>query len=254
VSVEASIGPLRSVNTTARGQPAVRMIWDDLLFLHWPVPADVVRPLVPPPLEIDLFEGLAWVGLVPFTMPAVRPAWMPRFLRLGINAFHECNVRTYVRSGAGSGVWFFSLDASSRMAAWWARRFWHLPYFHAAIQVDPRSDVIHYSVERLTRNTPPPAPRLTCAWRVGRPRASSRPGDLAHFLTERYQLFCVNRGTLQRGRIWHEPWPLHEADLLDLDDTLVSAAGIAGVSGEPVVYAARRLHVNAWSLDPVVQF
>src|SRR5262249_60783837 len=104
--------------------------WRDLLFLHWAVPAEPLRALVPEQLDLDLFEGTAYVGLVPFSMTDVRPVGLPPIV--GLSRFHETNVRTYVhRAGSDPGVWFFSLDAANRVAVALARRLYHLPYYFA---------------------------------------------------------------------------------------------------------------------------
>ncbi len=109
----------------------MRMNWRDLLFLHWPVPAVILRALIPPQLELDLFEGTAYVGLVPFTMTGVRPVGVPPVP--GLSSFHETNVRTYVRLGdRDPGVWFFSLDAANPIAVKLARSLFHLPYHYRA--------------------------------------------------------------------------------------------------------------------------
>ena len=115
--------------------PVMRQSWRELLFLHWPIRPDQLRPLVPPQLDLDLFEGTAYVGLVPFTMTGVRPVGLPPVR--GISNFHETNVRTYVhRDGRDPGVWFFSLDAANRLAVYLARTFFHLPYYHARMFLD----------------------------------------------------------------------------------------------------------------------
>ena len=81
-------------------------------------------------------------------------------------------------------------------------------------------------------------------------RPPSAPGQLDHFLTERYALFVVDRrGRPRRGRIAHEPWPLRDAELVDLDDGLVAAAGVTVPDEPPVVCCADRLDVDAWPLD-----
>ena len=117
-------------------RPVMRQSWRKLLFLHWPIPSDQLRPLVPPQLDLDLFEGTAYVGLVPFTMTGVRPVGLPPIR--GISNFHETNVRTYVhRDGRDPGVWFFSLDAANRLAVYLARTFFHLPYYHARMFLEP---------------------------------------------------------------------------------------------------------------------
>ena len=182
------------------------MTWRSLLFIHWPVPAEALQPLVPEPLEIDTFDGRAWVGLIPFTMPSVRMTRLPTVPTT--RRFHECNVRTYVTDRDQPGVYFFSLDAASRLAVWCARRFWHLNYCFSRIDVHQEGDVIHYAVDRAGN----PAARMRCAWRRGSTREQSKPGELAYFLTERYMLYTVNRqGRLLGGRIWHRPWPLRNA-------------------------------------------
>jgi uncharacterized protein len=92
------------------------MRWADLAFLHWPVPVETIRPLVAAALTIDTFEGVAWVGVVPFRMERTRAGLAPPVRTA--STFPEINVRTYVRGGGRSGVWFFSLDAASRLAVW----------------------------------------------------------------------------------------------------------------------------------------
>ena len=110
----------------------MRQNWRHLLFLHWVVSPERLRPLVPAGLDLDLFEGRAYVGLVPFTMTDVRPLWAPAVA--GLSNFHETNARTYVhRAGRDPGVWFFSLDAANPVAVALARAFFHLPYHHARI-------------------------------------------------------------------------------------------------------------------------
>ena len=110
--------------------PVMRQKWRELLFVHWPVRPEELRPLVPPQLDLDLFDGMAYIGLVPFTMTGVRPVGLPPVR--GLSSFHETNVRTYVhRARSDPGVWFFSLDAANRIAVSLARTLYHLPYYHA---------------------------------------------------------------------------------------------------------------------------
>ncbi len=277
----------------------MRMRWRHLLFAHWPIDAEALRPLLPSSLEIDTFDGRAWVGLVPFTMEDVSPVLLPQApsamqgawngLCGGAIAFHECNVRTYVyprgrrEDPSSRGVWFFSLDASSRLAVWGARTFWGLPYKHARIHLERLGDVIDYGVERIDlggagatacpegQAAPKPAAAqpvahasrlrakawhpvlpgatLRLRWRALDPLPQSQPGDLAQFLTERYCLYATRNSDVLRGRIDHKPWPLRHAELLSLDDSLVRAAGIeVDQSHEPVLYHADELNVRAWRL------
>src|SRR5690606_562879 len=100
---------------------AWRQSWLDLLFAHWPVPAAVVRKLVPPGLGIDEFQGTTWVGVVPFRMAGVMRRPFPDVP--WISAFLELNLRLYVERDGRPGVWFLSLDAGNPLAVWAARRW-----------------------------------------------------------------------------------------------------------------------------------
>ena len=120
--------------------------WHELLFAHWPVPAEPLRARLPAGLELDTFEGEAWLGVVPFRMSAVRLRGAPALP--GVSAFPELNLRTYVRRGEQRGVWFFSLDAASALAVRAARLWFHLPYFEARMTCDGRADGVHYRSER----------------------------------------------------------------------------------------------------------
>jgi uncharacterized protein YqjF (DUF2071 family) len=200
--------------------------WRTLLFMHWEVDAAALRPLVPEPLAIDTFEGRAFVGLVPFTMLGIRPS---RFLPAlpGVSAFHEANVRTYVHhEGRHPGVWFFSLDAANSIAVRAARRFWHLPYFRAEMSLDEAGGRVEYRSSRLW---PDPVPAtLDVAYAIGDDAGPSVPGTLQHFLAERYFLYSQRKnGTVMRGRVHHSAYPLRNARIERLDESLVAAAGIA---------------------------
>src|SRR3954471_20196193 len=103
--------------------------WHSLLFLHWPVPEAVLRPLVPPALTIDCYDGVAYLGLIPFAIEEARPVGAPAALGL---RFLETNIRTYVHlDGREPGIYFFSLDAASWNAVVGARLGFGLPYFPA---------------------------------------------------------------------------------------------------------------------------
>lgn len=236
--------------------PAIRMQWSSLAFVQWRVDPAAIQRTLPRGLAVDIFDGSAWIGLVPFTMPVFRPRFWPKRLDMwNVSRFHECNVRTYVRPEPGHettepGVWFYSLDATSRVNVWGARTFWHLPYRQADIWLDQKDDVIAYQVQRREPPHRGGRARLTMRWRVG---AHQEADDLATFLTERYALYAASpSGRLYCGRVAHESWPLHAAELLDLDDELVATCGVP-VDGDqtPLVYAASPIDVDAWLLKRV---
>jgi uncharacterized protein YqjF (DUF2071 family) len=219
------------------------MRWHDLAFLHWPLDPTVVRPLVPPPLDLELFEGRAWVGISPFRMTGVRPRWVPSLP--WVSAFPELNVRTYVTLAEKPGVWFFSLDAGNTVAVRVARWMLELPYYAAAMSLHPTNGYIEYESIRTHRG----APSATFRGRyrpTGQP-GRSRPGSLDHWLTERYCLYAVDRkGAVSRTEIHHAPWPLQTGEAELHANTMARAAGIELPPIAPYVNFARRLDVVAW--------
>lgn len=221
--------------------------WQTLLFLHWRVPISMLRPLIPKALEIDTFEGSAYVGLVPFSMCGVRPVWSPSVP--GISNFHETNVRTYVHfQGRDPGVWFFSLDAASRVAVWIARTFWRLPYHFSRMALTPNSDrSIHYKTERLYPGPVPASANIH--YRPTGTCSAATPGSLEHFLAERYILYTERApNELLLGRVHHTPYPLQGAELFEWNETLLSAAGIERPEHPPLAHFASGVDVEVFPL------
>lgn len=216
--------------------------WSDLLFVHWRVPCDLLRPLIPRELEIDTFDGDAWLGLVPFHMSRVRPAWFPAVPL--VSDFHETNLRTYVHfRGRDPGVWFISLDAASKLAVEIARWKWHLNYFRAAMTIEKANNTIRYTSSRKDARSARRA-HVDIVAATGEPLNPDPgvrvdPGTLEHFLAERYVLYAKKRdGNLLRGQVHHSPYPLRSAEILSLDQTLSAAAEVP-VPAQPdhVVYS-----------------
>jgi uncharacterized protein YqjF (DUF2071 family) len=225
------------------GRPLMHQHWDRLLFLHWPVPEALLRPLIPPRLAVDTFDGAAWVGVVPFTMWGIRPAALPALP--GLSASHELNVRTYVHLDGVPGVWFFSLDASNPLLVWGARLAFHLPYFRARMGLEAAGPSVRYHARRTHAGAPPAAFEAT--WSPGTSLPEAQPGTLGFFLTERYCLYAARGGRLLRTRVHHRPWPLCEGRLAHLASSMLEAQGLPAPGGPPLAHAlAAPLPVEVW--------
>jgi hypothetical protein len=226
--------------------------WRHLLFLHWPVAAETLAPLLPPGLELDTFEGKAYVGLVPFTMTGIRPTWLPALP--GLSRFHEVNVRTYVHAlGRDPGVWFFSLDAANPLAVLAARRFYHLPYYAARIRLQeethPPAGELEVAYHAVRQHAGPRPASCTLGYRTGGQPAPARPGSLEHFLIERYILYAHAGDTLFRGRVHHAPYQVQPATLHSLQENLLAAAGITPAAIAPLVHYVRGVDVEIFPLE-----
>lgn len=232
-----------------RGPWVMAQTWHDLLFAHWPVAEDVLRPFIPPTLAIDTYDGVAWIGVVPFRMTGVRPRslWSVH----GLSAFPELNVRTYVRPRdphwGRPGVWFFSLDAANPIAVAIARRMFHLPYFRARMSATRNGDTIAYRSRRAHGG----APEATFEGQyapVG-DAAAARPGSLEDWLTSRYCLYTQDRrARLLRCDINHVPWPLQPAEAHIDANTMTAPYGIDLPPVAPSLLFSRRLDVVVWRL------
>ncbi|MGF7180915.1 YqjF family protein [Tunturiibacter psychrotolerans] len=233
------------------GQWRMAQRWNDLLFAHWPIAVEAMARLLPAGLEVDIFDGWAWVGVVPFWMDRVRTrALGQRCVTVpSTGKFCELNLRTYVRSRVTGlrGVYFFSLDAASALAVAGARALFHLPYFPASMRREISADgSIEYRSRRLlTRESV----RFEANYRgSGEVAGPSVDGTLEYFLTERYCLFTPHGGKVLVGHIHHLPWPLERAEAEIRVNELPAAHGITLPERAPVLHFARELHVYIWSL------
>lgn len=222
-----------------------RQSWGELLFVHWPVPAAVLRPLVPPGLEVQEFEGTSWVGVVPFRMSGVTRRPLPDVP--GVSAFPELNVRLYVEAGGKPGVFFLSLDAASPLAVWAGRRLFHLPYHRADIAMVRRGDDITYASQR--RGAPE---RFAATYGPTGPDEEAEVGTLEHWLTERYCLYAAAPdGRLLRNEVHHVPWTLRPAYAYLEPTTILDRFGIDVGPGRPHVRYAEGVDVVVWDAEPV---
>jgi uncharacterized protein YqjF (DUF2071 family) len=220
------------------GRPVFGQSWTRLTYLHWPYDPAVIARLLPPGIEPDLFDGAAWAGLIPFHLRRVSILGTPSLP--WVSSFLETNVRLYSAGPDGRrGVVFRSLDADRLLPVLAARSSYRLPYMWARMRMHTDGDVVTYSGRRRW-----PGPR-TAHWNV-----KVRVGDvveaspLDHFLTARWGL----HGVWGSGAVWapveHEQWPLRSAELLELDESLLAAAGLPEPEGPPRVLWSEGVRVD----------
>jgi uncharacterized protein YqjF (DUF2071 family) len=234
--------------------------WNDLLFAHWPMRIAEIENLLPDGLEADVFQGSAWLGVVPFWMDTIQLRGLPAIP--GARQFPELNLRTYVRdTRTGTpGVYFFSLDASNLLAVAIARSLFHLPYYWAQMSIKPvkfgtggEREFSFFSRRLLSRKPV----RFAARYRGLGPThklAQSRPGTIEYFLTERYCLFTHDSlGRLVRANIHHQPWPLEEAEAEISQNDLAAHIGLELPNTKPLLHYSRQLAVYVWPAELVQQ-
>jgi len=227
--------------------------WNDLLFAHWPMRAAEIDALLPEGLAADVFQGSAWLGVVPFWMDKVKVRGMPPIP--GARKFPELNLRTYVRDRRTGtpGVYFLSLDAASLVAVIGARSFFHLPYYWAQMSIKERGErEFSYYSRRLLSGKPV---HFAARYRGLGPThklAQTRPGTIEYFLTERYCLFTRDAlGRPLRADIHHIPWPLEEAEAEITQNDLPGHFGLKLPDTPPLLHYSRHLAVYVWSAELV---
>lgn len=232
----------RSPAPRPAGARLLRMTWSELLFVHWPVSSTELQECLPAPLEVDLFAGQAWVSTIALRMTGVRPVLAPPIP--GLSSFLQINVRTYVRKNGHSGVYFFSLDATSPVAVWLGRTFLDLPYFRARVHTAREDHMIRIAAKRIHQGARPAT--FACTWSPDLAPLGADEIELARFLTERYRLFAVRNGRVFSFSIWHGPWQLRRAGVSELRSTMLQAAGLPAPVGEPFIHHADALAVELW--------
>jgi uncharacterized protein len=219
--------------------------WKQLLFIHWRVPATSLEPVVPKALTIDTFAGQAWVAVTPFEVKALRLHGTPPIPF--VSSFLETNVRTYVTVEGRPGIFFFSLDAESRLAVAAARRFYRLPYFPATMSLERDGDTISYRTHRTQSDAP--AAELVAEYRGTGPGFTAEPGSIEHWLTERYCLYTLDDDRrVLRGEIHHPPWRLQEAEAEIRANTMLDEVELA-VGDPELLHFAERQDVVFWRLS-----
>lgn len=221
--------------------------WTKLLFAHWPIKSETIRDLIPDSLELDLFDGFAWVGVVPFVMNDVYPRYTPK-AKSRLSNFLELNVRTYVIRDGIPGVYFFSLDCSNPLAVAVARKFYHLPYFRAKMSMQEKKDgVVDYTSERASEEA-----AIILSYRPTGELINTSEGSIDRFLTERYCLYTTDdKSRLHRGVIHHKIWPLQPAEAEFELNSMTRPLGFDLPSDKPILHYSERLETIEWPLSLV---
>lgn len=226
----------------------VQQRWRDLLFAHWPVPATEIAALLPSSLAVDTLEGSAWVGIVPFWIDRVRYRGLP--MAPGALRLPELNLRTYVHDRRRNlpGIYCFSLDVASPLAATLGRLLSPLPCYWSKMRMaEEEAGWLHLSSERQMSLRPA---SFSVRYRsLGRP---AEPGLVEYLLTSRQTLYIPSRsGNLYQGQLQQRPRPLEEAEACFTANNLPEAHGITLPATPPLLHYSREMLVSAWNFEPI---
>ncbi|QDI91675.1 DUF2071 domain-containing protein [Salicibibacter halophilus] len=231
--------PVHRLRSRPKGPWLMTQTWKDVLFAHWPLPPRTLQTKIPEPLEIDTYDGQAWIGIVPFNIVHLRARFLPPMPFA--HAFPEVNVRTYVTFNGQPGVYFFSLDAEHRLAVLTARKLFHLPYFYSDIKVQRKKGGIHYRSHR-------PDAMLEAAYEPSSTVFTAEKDSLDAWLTERYRLYTTHKNKLYALDIHHHPWALQRAEAIFTNTTLAASLSLHLPDTKPLLHYAKRQKVFFWPL------
>lgn len=222
----------------------VTQTWNNLLFSHWPIPSKIIKEHLPSSLEVDLFDGQAWVGIIPFYVNHMRIRGLPSIPYF--HAYVELNVRTYVTYKGTPGIYFFSLDANKWMHVIGAKIGAFLPYRYASMDMKEENHIIHFYSRR--KHTKSEGEQLKLTYQSSSEIYLPNPDSLEYWLFERYCFFTSRGNYLYRGDIHHDRWRVSDAKVMIHANSMASFLPHKYIESQPLVHFSRKKQVFAWAL------
>lgn len=210
--------------------------WNNALFFHWEIPLELLQSLVPSNLKVDLYEGKAYISLVPFTMQKIRPKYLPSLAF--VSDFHEINLRTYVTHQGKPGVFFISIEAEKSLSAFLSRMLSGLPYKKSTMVRTPKG----YTSQNKLQDF-----RFSAEYEIQEVIVAKT--GLDRFLTERYSLYLERNGKLYRYQIHHKEWELRNVRMDKFDSKyIINALNLEGKVPDLMHYS-EGVQVIAWDRE-----
>ncbi|MEH7125174.1 DUF2071 domain-containing protein [Bacillus sp. JJ1532] len=226
----------------------MRQTWRDLLFIHWPIPSEKLRKHIPASLEIDTFNGSAWLGIIVFVMDGIYPRGLPNISILP--KFQEINVRTYVKCNGKSGIYFLSLDVCDWASYTIAKRWLRLPYQSAQISIEKKGQNFHYKSIRKRKTKYEIT--IDGTYKPLEEVYLPKEGTLDHFLTERYCFFSSNNGIHTYClEIHHQPWQLQKTEIEIYKNTLFTPFNIDVNKVTPISHFSKGTDSLIWNIKKI---
>ncbi|RWZ58828.1 DUF2071 domain-containing protein [Halobacillus fulvus] len=223
----------------------MRQTWENLVFMHWPVDEEALRPFIPDSFTIDVINGQAWIAIVPFRMNHIRFRGLPE-IAAG-NQLLELNVRTYVTYKGEPGVYFITLDANHPLGVFLARTVFGLPYVNAEMKLKQKTNHLQFTSRRTHKGYD--KSHFHASVDITSPIITPSPDSLTSWLTERYALWVQRGRTIYKGPIQHKNWSLQEAkariDFNQLTDFLPPGS----LSGEPLTHYSKTLDTYIYPFE-----
>ncbi len=226
----------------------MRQRWRNLLFSHWPIPLETLRRHIPSELEIDTYQGRAYLGVIVFMIEGIHLRGLSSLSLTPV--FSEVNLRTYVHYQGKPGVFFLSLDVGDWASYTIAKRWYRLPYKKALISFQKEGQ--SFACQSVRKGTIDPPISFGVKYAPASEVYVPKEGTLDHWLTERYCLFSTNNGSnIYCGEIHHRPWPLQKAKADISKNTLFTPFRMEGSEGKPICHFSKGLDTLFWNIKKI---
>lgn len=220
----------------------MKQTWKHVLFLHWPLHAESLRPFIPKELEIDTYDGQAWLGMIVFEMGGIYPRGLSRLPLTP--PFSEINVRTYVTYKGEPGIYFLSIDVNNWASLNIAKRWYHLPYRPSEVSIQKEGASLHF--EGIRKKEPL---YVKGSYTPLKESFFSRAGRLDYWFTERYRLYSSDSfSNLYTASIDHPPWALQNTEVTIDKNTLFSPFGFHLGADAPIAHYSYGVQTNFWNI------
>jgi uncharacterized protein len=215
-----------------------------LLFASWPIPVAQLRPVIPSALDIDTFQGTAWVTVETLQLSTAHIRDVPLLTSLEGT---EANVRTYVQYKGERGIHFLSLDSPGALMDALSRHFFKLPFHNAEVSVELNGD--NYHVESIRLEDHSSSVSFACSARLTGGPTMVAANSLEEWLLNQTCLFAVDsNGDVYRGYVGHRPHSIQPIEGVIETNTLVSAAGVTLPGTPPVLTYSPGDDSMAWPI------
>lgn len=197
-----------------------RQSWNNLVFIHYKIDIQSLRALVPSKFEIDLYQGEAWISIVPFFMEDVMKGNIPSFYPF--KKFPELNLRTYVKYENKPGVFFFSLDAECLPVVLGGNLLYGVPYKYAKMNYELSENGGYLRSDRFIGSV-----EFEMRYRKIGEIFESEIGSLQEWLSERYCLYSKSNHTeFYRVEVHHKKWPLQNCEVSISKNDILKASNL----------------------------
>lgn len=221
--------------------------WHDVLFMHWPVPYEILRPYIPQPFSLETYDEQAWITIILFQAKNSRFRAMPNIM--SYPPFLQMNTRTYIQFDGKPGIYFLSVDVNHLLVQVASKRLLQLPYELANMDIKRDRDHISFKSNRI--NSGYLLSHITANYRPLSQQVHHPQGTLSHWLTERYCFWLIKGTKIIKGPLSHEPWELDKVTVTLGKKDIIPFITMNDIQEKPIAHYAKFIHAHLHPFEQI---